>query len=91
MPPILLLAGFCLFYAVDGVFRERKYEVYAYIVGILVVLGYILIDLIFANDNRTILKWVSTVYFSSWNLSYTIGYAFFSLVLRKLRPSKTKI
>ena len=53
-------AGFCLFYAVHGVLREREFELYAYIVGILVLLFYIIIDLI-VNNNRPTLKWVSTV------------------------------
>lgn len=49
--------GFCLFYAVHGVLREREFELYVYIVGIVVLLIYIIIDLI-VNPNRTTLKWV---------------------------------
>lgn len=52
-------AGFCFFYAVHGVLREREFELYAYIVGILVLLLYIIIDLIV--NSQTTLKWVSTV------------------------------
>lgn len=52
-------AGFCLFYAVHGVLREREFELYAYIVGILVLLSYIIVDLIV--NTHTTLKWVSTV------------------------------
>ncbi|KAL9959551.1 hypothetical protein ACROYT_G032882 [Oculina patagonica] len=48
--------GFCLFYAVHGVLREREFELYAYIVGILVLLCYFTIDLI-VNEKRTPLKW----------------------------------
>ncbi|KAJ7331212.1 hypothetical protein OS493_019994 [Desmophyllum pertusum] len=51
--------GFCLFYAVHGVLREREFELYAYIVGIIVVLCYISIDLIV--NTRTALKWVRLV------------------------------
>ena len=54
-----LLAGFCLFYAVHGVLREREFELYVYIVGIVVLLIYIIIDLIVNRVNRTTLKWVS--------------------------------
>ena len=54
-----LLAGFCLFYAVHGVLREREFELYVYIVGIVVLLIYIIIDLIVNHVHRTTLKWVS--------------------------------
>lgn len=47
-----------MFYAVHGVLREREFELYVYIVGIVVLLIYIIIDLI-VNPNRTTLKWVS--------------------------------
>lgn len=50
--------GFCLFYAVHGVLREREFELYVYIVGIVVLLIYIIIDLIVNDINRTTLKWV---------------------------------
>lgn len=47
-----------MFYAVHGVLREREFELYVYIVGIVVLLIYIIIDLI-VNHKRTKLKWVS--------------------------------
>ena len=48
-----------MFYAVHGVLREREFELYVYIVGIVVLLIYIIIDLIVNDVNRTTLKWVS--------------------------------
>lgn len=48
-----------MFYAVHGVLREREFELYVYIVGIVVLLIYIIIDLIVNHVNRTTLKWVS--------------------------------
>ena len=50
---------FCFFYAVHGILREREFELYAYIVGIIVLLSYICIDLIVNKNNVTTLKWVS--------------------------------
>ena len=47
-----------MLYAVHGVLSEREFEFYVYIVGIVVLLIYIIIDLI-VNPNRTTLKWVS--------------------------------
>ncbi|CAH3112548.1 unnamed protein product [Pocillopora meandrina] len=48
---------FCFFYAVHGILREREFELYAYIVGIVVLLSYICIDLIVNKDGRSKLKW----------------------------------
>lgn len=48
-----------MFYAVHGVLREREFELYVYIVGIVVLLIYIIIDLIVNHVKRTTLKWVS--------------------------------
>ena len=60
-----VFAGFCLFYAVHGVLREREFELYAYIMGILVLLAYISIDLIVNHDHKSIsnLKWVSPMHY----------------------------
>ena len=59
----VLFAGFCLFYAIHGVLREREFELYAYIGGIIVIFVYIVIDLA-VNDHRTLLKWVSKIIYS---------------------------
>lgn len=50
---------FCFFYAVHGILREREFELYAYIAGIVVLLSYICIDLIVnKKKKRTALKWI---------------------------------
>ena len=54
---------FCFFYAVHGILREREFELYAYIAGIVVLLSYICIDLIVNKDRRYKLKWVSMTQF----------------------------
>ena len=54
---------FCFFYAVHGILREREFELYAYIAGIVVLLSYICIDLIVNKDGRYKLKWVSMTQF----------------------------
>ena len=55
---------FCFFYAVHGILREREFELYAYIAGIVVLLSYICIDLIVnEKKKRTTLKWVSMTQF----------------------------
>ena len=56
-------AVFCFFYAVHGILREREFELYAYIAGIVVLLSYICIDLIVNEKKRTTLKWVSLTQF----------------------------
>ena len=57
-----MIAGFCLFYAIHGVLREREFELYAFIIGIAVIFVYIVIDLIVNSHKRTALKWVSEVF-----------------------------
>ena len=47
----------CLYYAIHGVLREREYELYAYIVAIIVLFCYIVVDL-GVNSHRTAIKWV---------------------------------
>ncbi|KAK2571527.1 hypothetical protein P5673_004133 [Acropora cervicornis] len=53
---VLINIGFCLFYAIHGVLREREFELYAYIGAITAILVYIVIDLA-VNESRTRLKW----------------------------------
>ncbi|XP_020625617.1 uncharacterized protein LOC110063004 [Orbicella faveolata] len=68
--------GFCLFYAVHGVLREREFELYAYMVGILVLSCYIIIDL--SVNSRTTLKWVrfaAIVFLGSINIYFVIKVA----------------
>lgn len=48
---------FCFFYAVHGILREREFELYAYIVGIIVLLSYVCVDLIVNKKKPTKLKW----------------------------------
>ncbi|XP_067024515.1 uncharacterized protein [Acropora muricata] len=52
---VFINIGFCLFYAIHGVLREREFELYAYIGAITVILVYIVIDL--AVNETTPLKW----------------------------------
>lgn len=54
---VLINIGFCLFYAIHGVLREREFELYAYIGGITAILVYIVIDLAVNHTNRNALKW----------------------------------
>lgn len=64
-----------MFYAVHGVLREREFELYVYIVGIVVLLIYIIIDLIVNDVNRTTLKWVSlSVNYSSTQAMKALSY-----------------
>lgn len=53
---VFINIGFCLFYAIHGVLREREFELYAYIGAITAILVYIVIDLA-VNERRTRLKW----------------------------------
>lgn len=68
-----------MFYAVHGVLREREFELYVYIVGIVVLLIYIIIDLI-VNQKRTTLKWVSlSVNFCSTQHMKSLSYCYLEL------------
>ena len=71
-----------MFYAVHGVLREREFELYVYIVGIVVLLIYIIIDLIVNHVNRTTLKWVrlSVNYCSTQDMK-TLSYCNLELFL----------
>lgn len=71
-----------MFYAVHGVLREREFELYVYIVGIVVLLIYIIIDLIVNDVNRTTLKWVSlSVNYSSTQAMKALSYCNLELFL----------
>lgn len=72
-----------MFYAVHGVLREREFELYVYIVGIVVLLIYIIIDLIVNHVNRTTLKWVSLSvnYCSTQDIMKALSYCNLELFL----------
>ncbi|KAK7102031.1 uncharacterized protein [Littorina saxatilis] len=49
---LLINAGFCLFYVLHGVLRERVYEIYAFMAAILVVLFYCILEYAVFNPSR---------------------------------------
>lgn len=54
---LLVNAGFCLFYVFHGVLRERVYELYAFMVAILVVVMYCVLEyFVFNPDGQTVIK-----------------------------------
>lgn len=72
-------AGFCAFYVVHGILRERVYEIYAFVAAILVVLMYCILEYsLFNPAGRSTVKLVSTGCFCfkqrtlPWNQRNTI-------------------
>ncbi|XP_068758727.1 uncharacterized protein [Montipora capricornis] len=86
---VFINIGFCLFYAIHGVLREREFELYAFIIGIAVIFVYIVIDLIVNSHKRTALKWgrfgaiiglgLPNIYFA-WRVARDFGYLAFKTV-----------
>ena len=57
------MPGFCLFYAVHGVLREREYELYCVIVAILIVSVYVVVNYFISTPNSSMIKkvWVDII------------------------------
>lgn len=49
---LLLNIVFCLYYAFNGVFREREFELYAFIAAAVIVLFYVIIEFIVNSNQR---------------------------------------
>ncbi|XP_012942716.1 uncharacterized protein LOC101849234 isoform X1 [Aplysia californica] len=59
---LLINAGFCIYYVVHGVLRERVYELYALMAAILVVVMYCILEYFVINpDGHTTVKLVRVV------------------------------
>ncbi|EDV24736.1 hypothetical protein TrispH2_006148 [Trichoplax sp. H2] len=50
---LLLNIAFCLYYAFNGVFREREFELYAFIAASVIVLFYVIIEFIIHPKQRS--------------------------------------
>ncbi|PVD25192.1 hypothetical protein C0Q70_15690 [Pomacea canaliculata] len=59
---LLINAGFCAFYVVHGILRERVYEIYAFVAAILVVLMYCILEYsLFNPAGRSTVKLVRLI------------------------------
>lgn len=64
---LLLNAGFCLFYAIHGVLRERVYEMYALMAAVLVVMVYCIVEYSLSDGtSRSTLKLVRLILICSF-------------------------
>lgn len=69
-------AAFCTFYMLHGVLRERAYELYVFIIAILVVLVYCIVEYAFLNvEGRTTVKLVSIFSEHYRNMFYNYGFS----------------
>lgn len=87
---LLVNAASCLFYVGHGVLRERVYELYVFIIAILVVLVYCIVEYAFLNvEGRSTLKLVRLILacvlappniFLAWSVAQHFGYLQFRIV-----------
>ncbi|XP_064605138.1 uncharacterized protein LOC135470248 [Liolophura sinensis] len=87
---LLINAAFCTFYMLHGVLRERAYELYVFIIAILVVLVYCIIEYAFLNvEGRTTVKLVRMIaacilappnIYLAWSVARDFGYLEFKIV-----------
>ncbi|XP_046353344.2 uncharacterized protein LOC124133130 [Haliotis rufescens] len=72
---LLINAGFCIFYVVHGLFRERVYEIYALMAAMFVVTMYCVLEFGVNEEGRTTIKLVRmilAIVFTPPN--YALGY-----------------
>lgn len=87
---LLINAGFCMFYVLHGVLRERVFEIYAFMAAILVVLMYCILEYaVFNPSHRTTIKLVRLIVacimappnlIIAWKVSGGFGYLEFRIV-----------
>lgn len=53
-----MIVGFAAFYAVDGLLREKTYELFAFVLATLLLLAYCIVDIAVNVEERSGLKWV---------------------------------
>jgi len=58
---LLISCVFCLFYVLNGLFREHQYEIYAFIAAIILVMAYCIFEYSFHPSGRTTIKMVRLI------------------------------